>query len=89
MLTFTEINDLLLLVKFNRNIVEGLCDSINNDKTMMMKIVEQNGVYLQQASKEYTEKDGGEASAKSILLRSKLADGGTYDPINYDLLLGE
>ncbi len=37
----------------------------------------------------YTEKDGGEASAKSILLRSKLADGGTYDPINYDLLLGE
>lgn len=89
MLTFTEINDLLLLVKFNRNIVEGLCDSINNDKTMMMKIVEQNGVYLQQASKEYTEKDGGEASAKAILLRSKLADGGTYDLINYDLLLGE
>jgi hypothetical protein len=37
----------------------------------------------------YAEKDGGEASAKAILLRSKLADGGTYDLINYDLLLGE
>ena len=37
----------------------------------------------------YAEKDGSEASAKAILLRSKLADGGKYDLINYDLLFGE
>ena len=37
----------------------------------------------------YIEKDGSEASAKAILLRSTLSDSGKYGLINYDLLLGE